>query len=125
MLFSLDTILRCLSNVPFHSIPQHLTDGPKPALNLTHGPSLYVYKLAQYNGHVMYQPRAIATTPPTCIGALQCIDYPYDLPSKADIDFWTHGDDDKDMVHAMLDALEDPKDPLNGGKAYIKEVTDD
>src|SRR6266702_560978 len=38
MLFSLDTILRCLSNVPFCSIPQHPTGGPKPALNLTHRP---------------------------------------------------------------------------------------
>ena len=50
MLFSLDTILRCLWNVPFCSILQHPTGGPKPALNLTHRPSLYVYKLAQYNG---------------------------------------------------------------------------
>ncbi len=49
MLFPLDTIIRCLSNVPFCSIPQHLTGGPKPALNLTYGPPPYVYKLAQYN----------------------------------------------------------------------------
>ncbi len=50
MLFSLDTILRCLWNVPFRSIPQHPTGGPKPALNLMHGPFPRVYKLAQYNG---------------------------------------------------------------------------
>ncbi len=50
MLFPLDTILRYLLNVPFRSILQHPTGGPKPALNLTHGPPLYIYKLVQYNG---------------------------------------------------------------------------
>ncbi len=45
----------------------------------------------------------------------QMDDLSKDLPSKEDIHYWKHGDNDKDdtTVHRMLDLPEDAKEPEN------------
>jgi len=47
------------------------------------------------------------------MGMLQDLDHTQEMPSKADICLWTHGDDDdddEDTVCAMLDAPEDAEE---------------
>jgi len=69
--------------------------------------------LTQNQWDVTFQPHDTPATPPTCAGMLQYIDPEYDLPNKAEIHLWTHGQDEEDdaTVHAMIDAPEDAEEP--------------
>ncbi len=51
---------------------------------------------------------------------LQDLERTQDMPSKADIHYWTHRDDDEDdaTVSVMLDALEDAKEPEDAKEDY-------
>ncbi len=69
----------------------------------------------------MFQPQAIPATPSTCLGMLQDLNHTQDMPNKAEIHLWTHGDDEE-TVRAMLeeleDAKEDPEDLEDTGHLY-------
>jgi len=88
-------------------------------------------------GNVTYPPRDTPATLPTCMGMLQDLDTTQDMPNRAEIHLWTHGDDNEETVRAMLDTLGDAEEPDNAkdpqeafrqrlycGGAYIKRIID-
>ncbi len=52
------------------------------------------------------------------------------MPTKEDIHYWTHGDDEEDeaTVHAIIEDAEDPEEALKKrlycGGAYVEEILD-
>jgi len=70
---------------------------------------------------VTFQPHSTPATPPTCIGMLQNLNHTQDVPNEADIYLWTHRDDNKDMVCAMLDAPEDAEN-LEDAKEDLEDA---
>jgi len=59
-------------------------------------------------GDVTFQPHAIL---PTHVGMLQDLNHTQDMPNEAETHLWTHREDDKEMICAMLDTLEDTEEP--------------
>ncbi len=95
----------------------------------------YVFVLAYCLSHVANEyifvtknvtvmPRDTPATPPTRIGKLQDLTIKEDTPNEAEIHLWTHGEDDEEMVRAMLDVPEDAEDPQEAFKqrCYVLEL---
>ncbi len=56
---------------------------------------------------------------------LQYIDSNYDLPNKAEVHLWTHGDDKEETVRAMLDTLKDAKEDPEDAKEDPEDAEED